>query len=169
MGGSAVGGGGRGAGSDGDGAAAECWAPWPDLTREHRPVLVVPFDRGRPVLAADGWTGSDRWVEPRRSPAGPVRWFAVLDGPRLTVRRPGGVLWFDGPVAATREWRRAVRHWQCLTLLTGPFRSPFELAAAPGRSLRLVAATARLAVPGPPLRAALPGPPPGGISPGGRW
>lgn len=105
--------------------------PWPELTPDRRPVLVVPAFPGRLMILDDGW--SHHATDPR--PA----WSAVLDGHRLTLLRPGGQTWYDGEITTTHEWRRAVRAHTTLLLITGPFTSPHDLrtAATSGRLLLL--------------------------------
>ncbi|MFK0192817.1 hypothetical protein [Kitasatospora sp. NPDC090308] len=107
--------------------------PWPELMPDQSPVLVVPSDPGRPVLAADGWADRDSALS--RSADAHPGWCADLEGHHLVVCRTGGALWFEGEVAATREWRRRVRDRRRLLLVTGPFTSVFDFrpAAASGR------------------------------------
>ncbi|MFF2820872.1 hypothetical protein ACFVT9_35755 [Kitasatospora cineracea] len=95
----------------------------------HRPVLAARFDLSRPADPARGWTG------PGVLPAVRWDWAAAFDGTRLLVTRPDGTAWYDGPLAAAREWTRALRAHQTLTLTTGAFRTPFDFptAAAQGR------------------------------------
>ncbi|MEU9617325.1 hypothetical protein AB0D56_38335, partial [Streptomyces sp. NPDC048209] len=80
--------------------------------------------------------------------AGPQpAWSASLaDDDRLTIHRPGGLTWFDGHIAATREWRRRVRDHRTLLLITGPFTDVFDFqpAAAAGQ-LFLLTTPIRLA------------------------
>ncbi|MFE9429104.1 hypothetical protein ACFYNO_39860 [Kitasatospora sp. NPDC006697] len=85
--------------------------PWPELLPDQWPVLVVPAGPDRPVVPGDGWTGRAPATCPNPG------WSAVLAGSRLTIRRPGGQLWFDGPVAATRQWQRRVRDHRALLLV----------------------------------------------------
>ncbi|MEV7214530.1 hypothetical protein AB0O31_15725 [Kitasatospora cineracea] len=113
-------------------------SPWPELMPDGRPVLLVPACPARRVLAGDGWSGLDalhRSVEPCPG------WSAVLDGYRLTLRHPGGAVWFDGEVAADRHWRRRLRDHRTLLLITGPFTTPFDFrpAAQAGHLLLLTA------------------------------
>lgn len=119
--------------------AGRVWAPWPELMAGHRPVLVAPFDPSRPADPAQGWTGPGTVSEVRRD------WAAAFDGTRLLVTRPDGAAWYDGPVAAAREWTRALRAHQALTLATGAFHTPFDFpaAAAQGR-LSVLTVPARL-------------------------
>ncbi|RKE23397.1 hypothetical protein [Streptomyces sp. TLI_171] len=115
------------------------WPPWPELMPGHRPALVAPADPTRPVRPQDGWT------TPGCAPAPHPDWSAVFDGTRLTVHRPDGTRWFDGPIAAAREWTRAARTHRTLLIVTGEFGSAFDLpaAAADGRLL-LIAMPLRL-------------------------
>ncbi|MFJ5231451.1 hypothetical protein ACIQBJ_16320 [Kitasatospora sp. NPDC088391] len=131
----------------GAGPCAWPWPwPWPELMGR-RPVLVAPAAPGRDVLAAEGWVDRGSFPAGGGGGDGPAPgWSAVLTGRRLTVRRPAGELWFDGPVAADREWRRRVRDHGALLLITGPFTGPFDLrAAAEADSLRLLTVQARAA------------------------
>ncbi|MFH8387300.1 hypothetical protein ACH4E7_41410 [Kitasatospora sp. NPDC018058] len=111
---------------------------------DHRPALVIPADPGRRLLLEDGWAGHG--TAPALAAAPQQAWSAVLAEVRLTVRRPGGLTWFDGEITATREWRRAVREHRTLLLITGPFTSVFDFraTAAAGRLL-LLATPIRLA------------------------
>lgn len=118
--------------------------PWPELLPDRRPVLVVPAAPGRLLVLEDGWADRDTATMLTVGPQ--PGWSAVLDGSRLTVHRPGGLAWFDGEIAVTREWRRRVRDHRTLLLITGPFTSVFDFqpAAAAGR-LFLLTAPIRLA------------------------
>ncbi|WP_405021281.1 hypothetical protein OHV05_34620 [Kitasatospora sp. NBC_00070] len=98
--------------------------PWPELMPDHQPVLVFPADVGRPLVLEDGW--AERGTTPALATGPHPGWSAVLDGYRLTVRRPGGPAWFDGEVAATREWSRSGRAYRTMLLITGPFTSVFD-------------------------------------------
>ncbi|MFE2729442.1 hypothetical protein [Kitasatospora sp. NPDC059327] len=111
--------------------------PWPELTRDHRPVLIVPADPGRPLVLEDGW--ADRDAAPATATGPNPAWSAVLGGYRLTIHRPGGRAWFDDEIATTREWRRSVLAHGTLLLITGLFTSVFDFrpAAAAGRLLLL--------------------------------
>ncbi|MBD0671658.1 hypothetical protein [Streptomyces sp. CBMA156] len=112
--------------------------PWPELMLDRRPALIVPAAPTRPLLAEDGWAGRDDLA----LAAGPQSaWSTVLAGCRLTVRRPGGLVWFDGEVAATREWRQRVHGHGALLLVTGPFTGVFDFrsAAEAGRLFLLTA------------------------------
>ncbi|WP_371523059.1 hypothetical protein [Kitasatospora sp. NBC_01300] len=62
--------------------------------------------------------------------------------------RPGGHPWYEGPVAAGRQWQRAIRAHRTLLLVTGPFTGvlDFKAAAATGELLLLTVA-ARLTEP----------------------
>ncbi|BAJ26472.1 MULTISPECIES: hypothetical protein [Kitasatospora] len=113
--------------------------PWPDLLADHRPALVAPAAPHRPAPAGEGWTGPDTLPALRED------WAAAYDGTRLVVTRPDGTPWYDGPLAAAREWARALRAHRTLILVTGPFTSPFDFrpAAAAGR-LAVLAVPARL-------------------------
>ncbi|MFE2729085.1 hypothetical protein [Kitasatospora sp. NPDC059327] len=124
-------------GSAGSGVRA-----WPELLAGRRPVLVVPAALGCVTLPGEGWVGREAVPDGGPSPG----WSGVLVGGRLTVRRPGGAVWFDDEVAATREWRRRVREYRTVLLVTGPFASvlDFPSAAAAGR-LHLLTAPFRLA------------------------
>jgi hypothetical protein len=116
--------------------------PWPEFLAG-RPVLVVPAAPGRAPVPEDGWTDAGTALALTHPRAG---WSAVLKGRCLSLRRPGGEAWFEGEVAATRDWRRSLRTHRSVLLVTGPFANPFELpaAAAAGR-LVVLAAAARLA------------------------
>ncbi|WP_043463470.1 hypothetical protein [Kitasatospora sp. MBT66] len=119
--------------------------PWPELMPDRRPVLVVPAAPGRLLVLEDGW--ADRDTATPELTAGPdPAWSAVLDDHRLTIHRPGGLTWFDGDIAATREWRRQVREHRTLLLITGPFTSVFDFrtTAAAGQ-LFLLTTPIRLA------------------------
>ncbi|MFB7669137.1 hypothetical protein ACFC1R_35360 [Kitasatospora sp. NPDC056138] len=117
--------------------------PWPELLPDRRPVLVVPAAPARPLLLEDGW--ADRDTAPALAVGPQPDWSAVLTDSRLTIRRPGGLTWFDGEIAATREWRHRIRDARTLLLITGPFTSAFDFqpAAAAGR-LFLLATRIRL-------------------------
>ncbi|GLW54732.1 hypothetical protein [Kitasatospora phosalacinea] len=119
--------------------AGRVWGPWPELLADRRPVLVVPLAPERLASAADGWGGAG---EPPRLQEG---WSAAFDGARLVVTRPDGTAWYDGPLAAARDWARAVRAHRTLLIVTGPFTAPFDLhpAAAAGR-LSVLTVPARL-------------------------
>ncbi|WBP92167.1 hypothetical protein [Kitasatospora cathayae] len=100
---------------------------------------------GRLLVLEDGW--ADRDTATPGPAAGPdPTWSAVPADNWLTIRRPGGLTWFDGEIAATREWRRAVREHRTLLLITGPFTSVFDFqpAAAAGQ-LFLLTTPIRLA------------------------
>ncbi|MGW2376555.1 hypothetical protein [Kitasatospora sp. NPDC001683] len=118
---------------------------WPELLRDRRPVLVVPAAPGRLLVLEDGWADRDT-ATPALAADPDTTWSAVLADNRLTIRRPGGLTWFDGEIAATREWRRAVREHRTLLLITGPFTSVFDFqpAAAAGQ-LFLLTTPIRLA------------------------
>ncbi|MFE7524580.1 hypothetical protein ACFU7Y_02515 [Kitasatospora sp. NPDC057542] len=73
---------------------------WPELVPGRCPVLVVPNAVGRPVAAGEGWAHDAGVLE--RDPA--PGWSATASPPCLTVRRPDGEAWFDGELAAGREW-----------------------------------------------------------------
>ncbi|MEV7927132.1 MULTISPECIES: hypothetical protein [unclassified Kitasatospora] len=111
--------------------------PWPELMPDRRPALVVPAAPGRPLLAEDGWAPHDD--VPALTTGQQCAWSTVLDGYRLTVRRPCGLTWFDGEIAATREWRNRVHVHGALLLISGPFTSVFDFrpVAAAGRLLLL--------------------------------
>ncbi|MFE5586392.1 hypothetical protein [Kitasatospora sp. NPDC056531] len=116
--------------------------PWPELMPDRRPALVVPAGPGRLPLAEDGWAGRDDLA----LTTGPqAAWSTTLEDYRLTIRRPGGLTWFDGEIAATREWRNRVHDHGTLLLITGPFTSVFDFrpTAATGR-LFLLTSPARL-------------------------
>ncbi|MFJ4675960.1 hypothetical protein [Kitasatospora sp. NPDC088783] len=57
--------------------------------------------------------------------------------PHLVVHRTGGAVWFEGEVAATREWRR-------LLLITGPFTSVFDFRPAASGRLFFLSTAVRL-------------------------
>ena len=107
--------------------------PWPELMPDHRPVLVLPADPGRLLVLEDGW--ADRHTASALATGPQPAWSAVLADYRLTIHRPGGLTWFDGEIAATREWSRAIRAHRTLLLVTGPFTSVFDFqpAAAAGQ------------------------------------
>ncbi|MFE7526119.1 hypothetical protein ACFU7Y_10380 [Kitasatospora sp. NPDC057542] len=113
---------------------------WPELMPGQCPVLVVPDAARRPVTAEEGWARDAGVLE--RDPA--PGWSATASPPCLTVRRPDGEAWFDGELAAGREWWRALRAHEVLLLVTGPFTSVFDFrpAAAAG-NLTLLAVRAR--------------------------
>ncbi|MCX4755166.1 hypothetical protein [Kitasatospora purpeofusca] len=113
-----------------------CGSPWPELLPDRRPVLVVPAMAGPAVPAGEGWTAHPPGYDPTPG------WTAVLDGQHLTVRRPGGQPWYKGPVAAGRQWQRAIRTHRTLLLVTGPFTGvlDFRAAAATGELLLLTVA-----------------------------
>ncbi|MEU1425438.1 hypothetical protein [Kitasatospora sp. NPDC005751] len=115
--------------------------PWPEFL-DRRPALIVPSAPDRVLRGEDGW--AERHTG--RALAGPEpSWSAVLTHCHLSVHRPGGLLWFDGEIAAAREWRRAVRSQRSLLLITGPFTSVFEFpAAATAGRLFLLTIPARL-------------------------
>ncbi|MFH8387089.1 hypothetical protein ACH4E7_40295 [Kitasatospora sp. NPDC018058] len=46
------------------------------------------------------------------------------------MHRPTGQLWFDAPVAAGREWWRALRTHKVLLMVTGPFTGVFDFRRA---------------------------------------
>ncbi|MFD5433491.1 hypothetical protein ACFWJ4_15230 [Kitasatospora sp. NPDC127067] len=71
-------------------------------------------------------------------------WTAIANRPDLTVRRPDSGAWFEGQVTAGREWWRALRTYEVLLLVTGPFAGVFDFrpAAAAG-NLALLAVRAR--------------------------
>ncbi|WP_093858192.1 hypothetical protein [Streptomyces sp. TLI_053] len=117
-------------------------SPWPELLPDRRPVLVVPAMAGPAVLSGEGWTAHVPGCDPAPG------WSAVLDGQQLAVHRPGGRPWYEGPVAAGRQWQRALRAHRTLLLVTGPFAGvlDFRAAAATGRLLLLTVA-ARLTDP----------------------
>ncbi|MER6302043.1 hypothetical protein ABT247_21130 [Kitasatospora sp. NPDC001539] len=120
--------------------------PWPELMPDRRPVLVVPAAPTRLPVVDDGWADRDS-AGPELATRPVPAWSAVLDDDdRLVIHRPGGVIWFDGRIAAGREWRRAIRTHRSLLLITGPFTSvlDFQHAAAAGR-LSLLTTAARLA------------------------
>ncbi|MET9181880.1 hypothetical protein ABZX88_27165 [Kitasatospora aureofaciens] len=111
--------------------------PWPELLPDRSPVLVFPAHPARLPVPEDGWAGCDA---ARTFPAAPQPgWSAVMTGTRLTIHRPGGAIWFDGEITATREWHRRLRDQHTLLLITGAFTSAFDLrpAAAAGRLLLL--------------------------------
>jgi hypothetical protein len=116
--------------------------PWPEFVADRRPALVVPAAADRVLLPEDGW--ADRHTalalaEPNEA------WSAVLAGSHLAIHCPGGLPWFDGEIAATREWRRAIRDHRALLLITGPFTTVFEFpAAATAGQLFLLATPIRL-------------------------
>ncbi|MFD9061128.1 hypothetical protein ACFVZ3_06360 [Kitasatospora purpeofusca] len=114
--------------------------PWPELMPDRRPVLVLPADPGRDLDPEEGW--ASRESAPVLTAASQVGWSATLNGYRLTIDRPGGQAWFDGEIAATREWSRSVRAHRLLLLVTGPFTSvlDFQTAAAAGLLLLLTTA-----------------------------
>ncbi|MFE5586353.1 hypothetical protein [Kitasatospora sp. NPDC056531] len=118
--------------------------PWPELMPDRRPVLVVPAAPGRLLVLEDGW--ADRHTAPALAAGPQPTWSAVLAGARLTIHRPGGLTWFDGEIAATREWRRQVREHSTLLLITGPFTNVFDFqpTAAAGQ-LFLLTTPIRLA------------------------
>ncbi|MGW3044430.1 hypothetical protein ACWC9T_31285 [Kitasatospora sp. NPDC001159] len=95
---------------------------------DHRPVLAVPAAHGRRPVLEDGW--ADRDTAPTLAADPQPAWSAVLNESHLVINRPGGLTWFDGEVAATREWRRAIRVHRTLLLITGPFTSVFDFHAA---------------------------------------
>ncbi|MFJ1757885.1 hypothetical protein [Kitasatospora sp. NPDC088134] len=123
------------AGGEPDGTGAVSWPPWPELTRDQRPVLVLPFDPARPAPPGSGWTRAGGGV-----PAPQPGWSAAFDGVRLLVRGPDGAAWFDGPVGATRAWARAVRTHRTLLLVTGDFTTAFDLRGAAERGALLLLA-----------------------------
>ncbi|MEU8512946.1 hypothetical protein AB0C76_15365 [Kitasatospora sp. NPDC048722] len=110
---------------------------WPELLHGRRPVLLVPADPGRPLLPEDGRAGRDTACPTTTGPR--TGWSAVLTGTWLTIHRPGGALWFDAEIAATREWRRRIRDHRTLLLITGAFTGIFDfrLAATAGELLLL--------------------------------
>ncbi|WP_107054465.1 hypothetical protein [Streptomyces sp. NRRL S-350] len=111
--------------------------PWPELLPDRSPVLVLPAHPARPLVLEDGWTDRDT---ARCHPAGPQPgWSAVMADARLIIHRPDGATWFDGEIAATREWRRRIREQRTLLLITGAFTGVFDFpdAAATGRLLLL--------------------------------
>lgn len=98
---------------------------WPELFAGRPVILYSWHPAASPLLTGDGWAGPhepDQWELPHPG------WSAALDGPagHLVVHRPGGALWFDGPFAATREWRRAARNHRAVLQVTGPFTNPLE-------------------------------------------
>ncbi|MGW2543151.1 hypothetical protein ACWC5I_20315 [Kitasatospora sp. NPDC001574] len=115
--------------------------PWPEFL-DRRPALVTPAAPDRPLIPDEGWT--DRHTA--RALTGPhPAWSAVLTGSHLAIHRPGGLPWFDGEIAAIREWRRAARDHRALLLVTGPFTNLFEFpAAATAGRLFLLATPVRL-------------------------
>ncbi|MFE7558823.1 hypothetical protein [Kitasatospora sp. NPDC057500] len=66
----------------------------------------------------------------------------------MTIRRPGRHTWYDGEVAAGREWHHAIRTHRTLLMVTGPFTSAlgFRSAATGGRR-SLLTVPARLTDP----------------------
>ncbi|MFK0191416.1 hypothetical protein [Kitasatospora sp. NPDC090308] len=125
------------------------WPPWTELMPGHRPVLVAPADPARPTPSAEGWRGpedgdprpEEDWPEedPSEESWSEEGWSALFDGRHLAVRRPCGTPWYDGPLAATREWTRAARTHRTLLIVTGHFTTAFDFppAAAAGRLLTL--------------------------------
>ncbi|MFJ4681640.1 hypothetical protein [Kitasatospora sp. NPDC088783] len=139
--------------------AGKAWPPWPELMPGHRPVLVAPADPTRPTPSTEGWRGpedhnpqpeedhpeKDHPEENRPEENRPEEgwseegWSALFDGRHLTVRRPCGTPWYDGPLTATREWTRAARTHHTLLIVTGHFTTAFDFppAAATGQLLTL--------------------------------
>jgi hypothetical protein len=99
---------------------------WPELWRT-RPALVFPSRPGHPAEAGEaGWVPACQLTELDERP----RWKAVISDGQLAVAYPDGQPWYQGPLLATRDWRRAVRAARALLILTGPFSHPTELPAA---------------------------------------
>ncbi|RAJ29676.1 hypothetical protein K353_06564 [Kitasatospora sp. SolWspMP-SS2h] len=115
------------------------WPPWPELMPGHRPVLVAPADPARPTPSAEGWRGAEGGGPRLEEGWSEEGWSALFDGRHLAVRRPCGTPWYDGPLAATREWTRAARTHHTLLIVTGQFTTAFDFppAAAAGRLLTL--------------------------------
>ncbi|MBO1419514.1 hypothetical protein [Streptomyces sp. FH025] len=103
---------------------------WPELMPDRRPVLVVPAAVANPVVAEEGWVRDAGALEQDPAPG----WSIAADPPHLTVRRPAGEPWFDGRITAGREWWRALRAYETLLVVTGPFTGvlDFRPAAAAG-------------------------------------
>ncbi|WP_371503092.1 hypothetical protein OG871_38005 [Kitasatospora sp. NBC_00374] len=99
---------------------------WPELLHG-RPAIIYPRQLlPRPAHSRDGWSDQlqpQRWAEPRQP------WSAVLDGPQLTVTGPAGP-WYTGPLAATRDWRRAAHTTGTVLQITGEFTNPLDFPAA---------------------------------------
>ncbi|RKE16815.1 hypothetical protein [Streptomyces sp. TLI_171] len=106
----------------------------------NRPVLLAPPDASRPAGPDNGWCGP-RLGPPEQQPG----WEAEFDGARLVVRDPCGAAWYDGPLAAARQWTRAVRTHRTLLIVTGDFTSAFDFpTAATAGNLLLLAIPIRL-------------------------
>ncbi len=112
-------------------AAYRGQAAWPELLHG-RPAVVYPQQLAAlPVRGDDGWCGQrqpEGWTEPH-----PL-WSAVLDGQQLTVTGPGGQ-WYTGPLAVTRDWRRAAHTAGAVLQITGEFTNPLEFPAAASAGL----------------------------------
>ncbi|MDB5159688.1 MAG: hypothetical protein JWR50_4395 [Mucilaginibacter sp.] len=110
---------------------------WPEIYYG-LPSLLFPRSPHQTCAppACDGWAAPRRpeeWDQPH------PQWSAVLEGEHLRITRPGGRIWFKGPLLATRQWRRLARDRGTVLQITGPFAHPrqFPTLAVAG-TLQLV-------------------------------
>jgi hypothetical protein len=87
------------------------------------------FFRDQPTVLFPGCAGSADWPGPEADLRVDRDWSAVLDGQALVVTAPGGRLWFEGLLPATRQWRRAARTRGTVLQVCGAFVHPAQVPA----------------------------------------